>query len=305
MAEKILGQFHQLSFNLAVDGVSRFKHRTTNFYPIWMTINEIPLENRFKAENIFLVGVYFGVEKPNMNNLLGAIVGQFHKPEPSIIINIDGQLKAASYILFSLVCDLPAKAAVLNFQGHTAYFGCCSCYIEGTRQENALVFPSTFEQNPRKQEDLVDILNKLHQHPHLKHFQGVKGESVLCQIPYYDLIQDTCLEYMHMQFINTCEKIFSLWQIKTEWKFPEKLLSAEMEKIKLPSSMGAFGLNLEEHPKWKAHSLEILDIVHQFPTFVGKRNAFFMVEPLVMVHSNLFLHVLQKAQWVWCSQICR
>jgi hypothetical protein len=69
-----LGQKNQISFSFNTDGISPFQSSTVTIWPIYLVINELPIHIRFKMENVILLGLWFGKQKPNMNSFLAPVV---------------------------------------------------------------------------------------------------------------------------------------------------------------------------------------------------------------------------------------
>jgi hypothetical protein len=61
--QKILGKINSISFNLFFDGYSRSKKY--KIWPVWASSNEFPSLERMKAENLFLVGMWFQKGEPS------------------------------------------------------------------------------------------------------------------------------------------------------------------------------------------------------------------------------------------------
>jgi len=72
--EKILPEFKKgknvLSITFNTDGGKVFRTPKKSVWPIQFIINEIPLKERFKAENTFVAGLWYGKGSPNMTTFL-------------------------------------------------------------------------------------------------------------------------------------------------------------------------------------------------------------------------------------------
>jgi hypothetical protein len=69
-----LGKKNQISFSFNTDGISPFQKSTVTIWPIYLVINELPINHRFKMENVILLGLWFARQKPNMNSFLAPVV---------------------------------------------------------------------------------------------------------------------------------------------------------------------------------------------------------------------------------------
>lgn len=72
------GQFFCLKTNLALslntDGVPLYKSSTWSLWPVFLTILNLPASIRMKAENVLLIGLWYGPSKPPMKLLLEPVL---------------------------------------------------------------------------------------------------------------------------------------------------------------------------------------------------------------------------------------
>ncbi|CAF1128542.1 unnamed protein product, partial [Brachionus calyciflorus] len=120
------------TFLLNTDGISLSEKSRLSIWPIFLTINELPIEKRFCLQNVIVAGLSVSFGKPNMDNLLGLIKNDLLKLEYGFSINIDGY-QNYKFFLMAAVFDKPARAAVLNVINSYGYFGCIKCYQKGQR----------------------------------------------------------------------------------------------------------------------------------------------------------------------------
>ena len=96
---------------------------------IYLAIENLPRSERFKTENVILVGCIPGPREPkrNINTFLSPMVDELLELWNGI------QLKTSSLFGYTslrcaLTCvssDLPATIKVCGFAGHSAAMGCC------------------------------------------------------------------------------------------------------------------------------------------------------------------------------------
>lgn len=60
----ILSDPNNISFSWYTDGVKVYKSSKFSFWPLYLAINELPYQERFKKENLIIAGMWFGEEKP-------------------------------------------------------------------------------------------------------------------------------------------------------------------------------------------------------------------------------------------------
>lgn len=57
--------------------IRKSKKGTASYWPIWLVLNELQPEIRFKKDNVRLFGIWFGREKPHMNTFLKPLTQMF------------------------------------------------------------------------------------------------------------------------------------------------------------------------------------------------------------------------------------
>ena len=62
------GSFN-IEYSLFTDGISIFEKSNSSIWPIYIVINNIAYNSRYKLNNVSIVGIYFGNCKPNMQIL--------------------------------------------------------------------------------------------------------------------------------------------------------------------------------------------------------------------------------------------
>lgn len=112
---------------LNVDWCQPFKHINYSCGVIYMVLANLPSEERFKPENVMIVGVIPGPSEPkgNMNTFLKPIVNELLDLWNGVTIkSIPGvgtlKIKVA---LLALCCDIPAARKCGGFAGHSARKG--------------------------------------------------------------------------------------------------------------------------------------------------------------------------------------
>ncbi|KAK3913127.1 U1 small nuclear ribonucleoprotein C [Frankliniella fusca] len=143
-AEKILQDF-DLTVTWNSDGVSLYESSNFDIWPFYFVINELPPSERYKTENMLLAGIWGSKDHPHPNIFLHPIVDQMKIMKSGVSVEDDagGNFTVHVYVLCG-TCDLPARAAFLNMNGHMGYSSCPFCLIAGERSKrtgDAMVFP--------------------------------------------------------------------------------------------------------------------------------------------------------------------
>lgn len=122
-----------LLLSINIDGLPLFKSSTNCLYPI---LDAIPC-----SKQIFVIGCFHGHKKPtNFNDFLKDFVDE----TINLITNsYKCQGKTYNIKIHKLICDAPAKAAVLNIMSHTGYYSCTKCTVKGSSILNRVCFTNT------------------------------------------------------------------------------------------------------------------------------------------------------------------
>lgn len=178
-----------------IDGLPLGKSSNATLWPI--------LCSSMTDNAVYLVGAYFGYEKPGDSNVfLQSLVNDLTRLINEGFRRDDKDDKIITITLFGLICDAPAKAFALCIKGHTGFYSCTKCTIKGKYIHNRICFPSTtFPCNLRTDELFTANV--------YKNFQT--GYSILNNIPRFLPISHTPLDYMHLLCLGVIKKLILLW----------------------------------------------------------------------------------------------
>lgn len=131
-----------ISFSWYTDGVPVFKSSKISMWPLYLTINDLPFNERKKRENILLLGLWYGDKKPNANSFIYKFREALEEINKGIQVQVkihnNIELKTVRGVLLMGTADLPAKSDFLNFVQFNGDYGCPSCYCKG---ENVPIIP--------------------------------------------------------------------------------------------------------------------------------------------------------------------
>ncbi|XP_032686443.1 uncharacterized protein LOC116851274 [Odontomachus brunneus] len=190
---KMLLKNNDKYFNLIIhiDGLPLAKSSQASFWTILCsnTVNK----------TVYLVGAYFGYEKPNNSNIfLQALVNDLHDLINNGYINNGNVINIS---LFALICDAPAKFFALCIKGHTGFYSCTKCLVKGKYTNGRICFP--YEKNYPLRTDELFALNAY------QNFQI--SFSILNNIPKFLPLTNTPLDYMHLICLGVMKKMILLW----------------------------------------------------------------------------------------------
>lgn len=238
---------NEIQLQVNIDGLPIFKSSVLQFWPIlgyFVNISTSP----------FVIGLYLGKQKPSdVNSFLEDFVSEFNELK-SEMKNNNKSLK-----IHSFVCDAPAKSYIKCVKGHTGYFGCDKCEIEGSHTNSRMSFP-TQTSLPRTDARFRNKINPEHH----------TGTTILETIPDLDMIEHFPCEYMHLVALGVVKKLLHVWV--DEKPGPHKLSGLQLRKlsdmiiIKSSETVLEFSRKprgLGDLPRWKATEFR------QFLLYVG------------------------------------
>ena len=178
-----------LKFNL--DGINMFKSSNTT---VWTTVLQIPCF----TDHPMLVGIYVGSEKPSHQLLLEPIVNELNSIIRDNKLKIGNIDYTVDKVLF--VCDAPARAMLKLIKGHTGYFACERCEVEGTLQPNGTVVFDEFDAALRTDQSFRQKTNEEHHH----------GSSLIETLP-VNMISCFVLDCMHLVYLGVMRRLLYYW----------------------------------------------------------------------------------------------
>lgn len=269
---RILSVASNLSFFWNTDDVAVFNSSSYNITPFYLTINELPPEERFKQENLILAGLWFGKSKPNPNLFMEGFCDElrellftgadFQTSEPDITRHVH-------CVVIGGTADLPAKALFMNFQQFNGEFGCQVCEA---RCEHINHVPTYAYQENAKLRTTADTvaLAKLAETSGPQ--TGVKGASTLDKFV-INYVESTVVDDMHCAYIGNTKQMIKLI-IKSKhkderWSLHNRLdiLEDRMSKITPPNFVHRLSRPLAELKDWKAAELKNFLLFYALPLF--------------------------------------
>jgi hypothetical protein len=117
-----------ISITLNTDGVQIYESNKTSMWPKMICVNNLPLKERFKQDNLIISGFHYS-NKLEMDIYLESFVQEIDR------INSRGGIEL-SIGTFKVFCDLssldtPAKSKVQNMVQYNGYSGCPYCWARG------------------------------------------------------------------------------------------------------------------------------------------------------------------------------
>lgn len=146
-----------------------------------------------------------------------------------------------------IICDAPAKSYIKCIKGHTGYYSCSKCCIQG-EFSSKMYFPNI--------DNLV-----LRTDAHFRSQQDEEhhiGKSILEEIPQLNIINGFPLDYMHLVCLGVTKKLLYLWCFgKPNTKLSAATINAISQSLMdlrtcIPLEFNRKPRSLNEIKMWKA-----------------------------------------------------
>ncbi|CAI6357848.1 unnamed protein product [Macrosiphum euphorbiae] len=233
---------------IGIDGLPLAKSNNSQFWPIMAYIVGMD-------KNVFPVGIYFGKSKPKDSN---DFLLDFVAETKDLITNgieINGCI--IKVIIYSFVCDAPARSFLLKTKGHSGYSSCNRCIAEGEYYQNRICFPYSDSKSTKRTHETYE--NMTYEEHHV-----AESISNLVELPGIDLVHTFALDYMHLVCLGVVKKLIMLWLHKgplnvripsrNVHKLTEALLAV---KCYIPSDFVRKTREIQEISRWKATELRL------------------------------------------------
>lgn len=227
---------------ISIDGLPISDSSRKQLWPHTCKISNLP------ESPVFPVGIFHGTEKPDDANLY---LQQLTDELKLVLENgIEVQTRDLPIVVehVGFVCDVPAKAFVLNIKGHAGFSSCTRCDQRGEYVARRVCM-SIYTGNKRTHADFCQYKDKSYHNV---------GGTILTSLPKIDLVNDFSLDYMHLVCLGVVKKMILLWT-KKDLKFrlsPRiiRSINKELEKVEkyIPSDFVRKPRSFDDASRWKA-----------------------------------------------------
>lgn len=258
-----------LSMVVCTDGAAVFRSSRKSLWAIQLYLNFLKPIKRYTPDNILVVALYCGLEKPAMNEFFGPLISEVEG-----IVNYGGfnlRKNGHIYNFVTLIthccCDLPAKVDVQGMTGHSGYSACGYCLHPGISiKKNEKTKPYVRYVNRgevevfRTHESILAAYKKLKKSPLA--IDGVKSVSCLSALKDFDLVSGFAIDYMHCVLLGIMRKLLDLWlnsnNKKEQFYIPPKfqiVLNKRIKSIKPTSDISRKPRPMTDRADFKANEL--------------------------------------------------
>lgn len=230
---------------VGIDGLPLSKSSSSQFWPILAYLQP------FK-EFIFMIGLYHGLKKPADSN---DFLKDFIDESEDIVINgiyLNNIFRTVS--IHAICADAPAKSFIMKIKGHTGYFSCTRCLVEG-EHAGSTYFPfKNYNSGERTHEGYV---KKIQEEYHI-------GDSLsdLIRITGFDMVKSFPLDYMHLVALGVMRKLIHFWLHKgpltvrlPSWKIQKITNNLMFLKSSITSDFVRTPRPIQDISYWKATEL--------------------------------------------------
>lgn len=206
-----------------VDWFEPFERGVYSVGAVYLTIQNLPRDLRYKPENIIMVGVIPGPSEPSLtiNSYLTPLVLELKEAwEHGFHVVTDTSVPICIKLALTCVtCDIPASRKVCGFLGHNAVLGCNKCLkkfnvnfsqptdYSGFDRENWAI--RSCEQHRNDVKKIGREVTKTGKQAAESKF-GVRY-SVLLALPYFDPVRFVAIDAMHNLFLGTGKHSYVIW----------------------------------------------------------------------------------------------
>ena len=254
------GNFLQQPGNLLLaincDWFQPFANTQYSVGAIYLTILNLPRQERYRLENIILVSIIPGPKEPKLtlNPLLAPFVEELNSAYSGWPITVNDDLLGDNVTFYirlcigCVTCDIPAMRKICGFLGHSAKLGCSKCLKQFPK--NAFGDKSDYsgfeldQWTPRlltRHKRQCEKLNKCKTLTKLKTKQSKYGirYSLLLDLPHFDPIRFGIVDPMHNLLLGTPKHMFSLWIDRNKISQSNlSLIQTTCEKFSIPHDVG-------------------------------------------------------------------
>lgn len=244
------------------DGAPVFESSNLSIWPIYIMLNEIPIENRFSST--IVVGLWFGTNKPEMSVFLNAFVEDMNHLSTvgiSTIIKTEERLIK----LFPIVAcvDTVARAPMNGTTNFNGYYGCDWCEHPGQYYGGSMRYPFIIPPPAeRTRQSMIEHATEAVS-TQARVF-GVKNASPLLTLRNFDIIDGFTPDYMHC-FLAGVASQFTEYILQrltiNDLEYMNKLLIS----IKASHVVGRLSRPLSQRSKWKAREWENWLLYYSIP----------------------------------------
>lgn len=240
---------HCYLLTLNVDWFEPFERGVYSVGAVYLTIQNLPRNERYKPQNVIIVGILPGPNEPKKkkNSYLTPLVLELNEAWQNGFNVLSPKYVpiCVKLCLSCITCDIPATRKVCGFLGHNAALGCNKCLKK---------FEVNFGQRTNFSGYDRENWNLRSRDEHMRGIESIKNKvtktglqaaesqnglrySILLALPYFDPVRFTAIDSMHNLLLGTGKHAFEVW-IENDILNKEAKLEENLKKFTVPSDVG-------------------------------------------------------------------
>ena len=246
------------------DGAPVFKSSNFSIWPIYLLINEIPVQKRLNS--IIVAGLWFGLNKPEMTVFLDVFVDKMnHLSTVGRLCTLDNEERLIKLFPTVAVVDTMARAPMNVSCQFNAYYGCDWCLQRGQYYDKSMRYPFTFPFPKLRNHDST-IRHAREATENERPVFGIKNASPLLKLNNFNIIEGFTPDYMHCYIIGVVEQ-FTEYILKCLTKTDIDSINYYLLNNRAPYQLGRLSRPLSDRKNWKAKEYENFALYYRIPIF--------------------------------------
>jgi len=221
--EDLLRNPHNLALILNVDWFDPFKRSKYKIGALYMSILNLPRNERYKLKWTMLVGLIPGPTEPrdNINTFVTPLVNDLlHLWQGMTFVDFTGKQIESKTLLLCVSADLPASRKVTQFKSHKCVRGCDKCMFVAKRQPGTRGASGKMNYATQGRPHRPTLRTKESVYKDAMRFKTAKTKreaqliskstgvkySELLRLPYFDPVRMVVLDPMHSFLLGLVRK---------------------------------------------------------------------------------------------------
>ena len=262
-----------LSVTCNTDGVPLFASSNESLWPVYFTINELPVHLRHKT--MMLCALWKGFCKPRIDVLFKPIIESL---EHLSTIGFSWQqaancIKTKVYLCI-VTCDSVARPLLQNMKQFNGNYGCSFCFNPGfvvtKGKGHVRCYIDCANAKERTQEEVLEHAQSAITTG--KSVFGIKGPSLFALLPCFNLVTGYIPDYMHCVLLGVVRQFVCLWFDSTSHT-KQYYLGRHVEEVdrvmlslKPPSTIKRLPRSITCRKFWKASEWRNFLLFHSYPS---------------------------------------
>lgn len=280
-----------------VDGAPVFSSSKRSIWPLQASVNEIYPTCK---DNMLLIGLWFGKQKPKSHTFLKPFVDELQNLGSTGMqfVNVVGDVIECK--VFALCCstDACARPVVRNTTQFNGRFGCDWCLAEGQvikrGDGNSRIYLPPEDALPLRTEAgfANDALQSNADNP----VNGIKGVSPLLFLPLFNIVSGFVPDYLHCVLLGIVRMFAGLWFDSANHDKPWYVkqsgvtqISQKLLTLRPPSDVSRLPRSLDERKYWKGSEWKSFLLYYSLIVMPGILSAKFVSHWFLLVFS---VHIL-------------